>query len=136
MQTCAASLGILTAAKVESALSASDVAAWTMYVTKPELPAQIASKIPMLYTGSLHKWFVDEVYEALLLTPIVVFSRQVLWAVVDAQLIDGAVNGAGRTAVIAGELHGRIGWGRVQVYAISIALGTALIVCAYALGGA
>lgn len=109
--------------------------AHTLYIGKPELPAQIAARIPRLYKGSLHKWFVDEIYEAVLLTPIVTVSRQVLWAVVDAQIIDGVVNGAGRAATLAGELHGRIGAGRVQVYAISIALGTALIVTAYAIGG-
>ncbi len=109
--------------------------AFMFYVSRPELPAQIAAKIPRLYTGSLNKWFVDEIYEAALLLPIVTVSRQVLWAVVDSQIIDGAVNGVGRVAVIAGELHGKIGAGRVQVYAISIALGTALIVTAYAIGG-
>ncbi|MSP55718.1 MAG: NADH-quinone oxidoreductase subunit L [Myxococcales bacterium] len=110
-------------------------AAFMLYVRKPEMPASIAAKIPLLYTGSLNKWFVDEIYQAAILTPIVTVSRQVLWAVVDAQIIDGAVNGAGTVARRLGELHGRIGWGKVQVYAISIALGTALIVCAYALGG-
>ncbi len=116
-------------------VAASVAFAYTLYLSKPELPASIAAKFPRLYTGSLNKWFVDEIYEALLLTPIVTVSRQVLWAVVDAQLIDGAVNAAGKVAVLAGTLHGRIGWGRVQVYAISIALGAALIVTAYAIGG-
>ena len=123
-------MGLTTAGVV-----ASVVAAWTMYVTKPELPAKLAAKVPLFYVGSLNKWFVDEIYEALLLTPIVTFSRQVLWAVVDAQVIDGAVNGAGKVAVLAGTLHGKIGWGRVQVYALSIAIGAALIVTAYAIGG-
>jgi len=123
-------MGITTAG-----VMASVAAAWTMYVSKPDLPAKFAAKMPIFYTGSLNKWFVDEIYEALLLTPIVTFSRQVLWAVVDAQVIDGAVNGAGKVAVLAGTLHGKIGWGRVQVYALSIAIGAALIVTAYAIGG-
>ena len=105
------------------------------YVSRPDLPAAFAARFPRFYTGSLHKWFVDEIYERILLTPIVVGSRQLLWAVIDAQIIDGTVNGVAAAAVKMGEAHGRIAWGRVQVYAISIAAGAALLVTAYALAG-
>jgi NADH-quinone oxidoreductase subunit L len=108
--------------------------AWYLYVRAPEKPAEIAAKIKPLYVGSLNKWFVDEIYAAVLLTPLLTFSRQVLWAVVDAQIIDGAVNGAAAAVTSLGRLHGRLASGRVQVYALSIAAGAALIVTAYALG--
>ena len=81
-----------------------------------------------------NKWFVDEIYEAVLLNPIVIGSRQVLWAVVDALLIDGLVNGAAAAATGLGRLHGRLVSGRVQVYALSIAAGAAIIVTAFAFG--
>jgi len=76
---------------------------------------------------------VDEIYEATLLTPIYLLSRQILWAVVDAQLIDGAVNGAATAATTVGKGHGAMGHGKVQVYAIGIAIGAAVFVAAYAL---
>lgn len=82
----------------------------------------------------MNKWFVDEIYEKTLLTPLMTFSRQVLWAVVDAQVIDGVVNGAASAATGLGRLHGKLASGRVQAYALSIAAGAALIVTAYALG--
>jgi NADH-quinone oxidoreductase subunit L len=105
-----------------------------MYIQKPELPAQIAAKMKGLYEGSLNKWYVDELYDMVLITPIVTGSRQVLWAIVDSVIIDGVVNGVAKTATTLGTLHGRIGNGKVQAYAISIAAGTALLVTAYALG--
>jgi NADH-quinone oxidoreductase subunit L len=77
---------------------------------------------------------VDEIYDRLILTPLVLLSRHVLWAVVDAQIIDGLVNGVASTASWFGRAHGRIGSGRVQAYAVGIAAGAAIIVTAYALG--
>jgi hypothetical protein len=53
---------------------------------------------------------------------------------VDAQIIDGVVNGAASVAQTAGRWHGRLGNGKVQTYAISIAAGAALLATAYALG--
>jgi len=104
-----------------------------LYVVNPGKPAEIAEKLKPLYVGSLNKWFVDEIYGMALVQPLYLFSRQVLWAVVDALLIDGAVNGAAASATAAGRAHGNIARGHLQIYAIGIALGAALIVAAYAL---
>jgi NADH-quinone oxidoreductase subunit L len=108
--------------------------AYTFYVVSPNKPAEIAAKIQVLYKGSLNKWYIDELYEAVLLNPIVVGSRQVLWAVVDALVIDGVVNGVASAATTLGRLHGKLVSGRVQAYALSIAAGAAIIVTVYALG--
>ena len=107
-------------------------AAWNK--SAPAKPAEIAARFRLLYTGSLNKWFVDEIYDRVILTPLVLFSRGVLWAVVDSQIIDGAVNGAASAVTGLGRLHGKLVSGRVQAYAISIAAGAALIVTVYALG--
>ena len=108
--------------------------AYLFYVKDPARPAQLAERFKVLYEGSLNKWYVDELYQAAILTPIYVASRQVLWAIVDAQVIDGVVNGAASLARTAGTAHGRLGGGKVQVYAISIAAGAALLATAYAIG--
>ena len=108
--------------------------AYRFYVQQPHLPGEIAARFRKLYEGSLNKWYVDEAYQAAILTPIVTGSRQVLWAIVDSQIIDGLVNGAASLAQTAGRLHGRLGNGKVQAYAISIAAGAALLATAYVLG--
>lgn len=115
-------------------IAASVGLAWSFYGKPSTKPADVAAKVPAFYRGSLNKWFIDEIYDAVLLTPIVVGSRQVLWAVVDAQIIDGVVNGAASVAQIFGRMHGRLVSGRVQAYALSIAVGAALLVTVYALG--
>mgnify|MGYP001601599272 CR=1 FL=1 len=115
-------------------VGASVFLAYRLYVQQPELPAQLAARVKPLYTGSLNKWFVDEIYEMAIIQPILNKSRQVLWAVVDVAIIDGAVNGVASVARRLGTAHGALGHGKVQVYAISIAAGAALFVTAYALG--
>lgn len=110
-------------------------AAWMLYGTQNEKPKELAERFRPLYLGSLNKWYVDEIYAFLVLNPLVTVSRQVLWAVVDAQIIDGVVNGAASAAQAAARFHSRLVSGRVQVYAISIAVGTAVLVFVYAMGG-
>ncbi len=123
-------LMILTLAGVAASVGL----AWTFYGRPSSKPSEIAAKMPIFYKGSLNKWYIDELYGAALLTPIFVGSRQVLWAVVDAQIIDGVVNGAASVAQILSRMHGRLVSGRVQAYALSIAMGAALLVTVYALG--
>jgi NADH-quinone oxidoreductase subunit L len=109
-------------------------AAWSMYARPSPLPARAAAAAGPLYTGSLNKWFVDELYARVLLNPLVLGSRQILWAIVDAQVIDGAVNGLASAVTRLARLHSRVVSGRVQSYAVGMALGAALLVVAYAVG--
>ena len=43
----------------------------------------------------LNKYYVDEIYDAVIVQPIKLLSTGGLWKGVDAGLIDGAVNGVG-----------------------------------------
>lgn len=127
---------ILMAVTVAGALGMVGLA-YKLYVTSPEKPAEIAAKMPALYKGSLNKWFVDEIYEAVLLRPLVLASKQVLWAIVDVILIDGVVNGASKVARSLSNLNRRaLQVGQVQAYALAVAVGAAVLVFAYATMGA
>jgi len=111
--------------------------AWSLYVKNPGKPAEIAQKVPALYRGSLNKWFVDEIYEALLIKPLYIGSKQVLWAIVDVIFIDGIVNGASKVARVLSNLNRRaLQTGQVQAYALALAVGAAFLVFAFAAMGA
>ena len=66
------------------------------YVVKPALPDQIAATFSGLYKLIYNKYFVDEIYDAVVVNPVVSGSREVLWKGVDVTMIDGAVNGVGQ----------------------------------------
>lgn len=114
--------------------------AWVVYGNKKATDHgvqldYIATESDRVYQGSLNKWYIDELYDAVILTPTRLISRHVLWAVVDAQLIDGLVNWCGKAAQGLARGYGRIfQTGRVQAYALGVAVGTFLIVFVYSIG--
>ena len=63
----------------------------------PELPGEIVQRAGGLYRLVASKYYVDEIYDAVLVRPLVKLSDAVLFRVVDAGLIDGVVvNGTAR----------------------------------------
>ncbi|HET9708012.1 MAG TPA: NADH-quinone oxidoreductase subunit L, partial [Gemmatimonadales bacterium] len=74
------------------------------------------------------KWYVDELYDALVVRPIMWFSRAVLWRVVDVGVIDGAgVNGAAATSRILGWLTSRLQTGELGFYAVIFVVGVVVV---------
>jgi NADH-quinone oxidoreductase subunit L len=101
--------------------------AWVFYVWKPALPGQIASTFSGLYNLIYNKYFVDEVYDAVVVRPVVGGSRLVLWKGVDVAVIDGTVNGAGRGAAGIGGILKRLQSGNIRSYAAWILVGSVFL---------
>ncbi len=109
--------------------------AYVMYVKAPERAASMADRFGRLHQGSLNKWYVDELYEAAIIGPILTVSREVLHKVLDVRIIDGLVNGTAAFVLGLGRVYSRlIHVGHVQAYALAIAIGTAVMVLAYTVG--
>ena len=70
--------------------------AWWFYIKNPEAPKKLAQSMRGLYTLLLNKYYVDEIYAALIVKPLLWISTNVLWHVVDEGVIDGTVNGVAR----------------------------------------
>ena len=70
------------------------------------------------------KYYVDELYDAAVVHPLVRLSRTVLWKGVDQGLIDGAaVNGTARVSRGLGWLGSRLQTGQVGVYVVLFLVG-------------
>jgi NADH-quinone oxidoreductase subunit L len=111
--------------------SAGIAAAWFLYIKRPELPAVIAARLRPAYLLLAGKWFVDEVYEWLIIRPLHLVSRYVLFGLVDRRLIDFAVEGSGRLARGAGEFLRTAQTGKVGTYLLYLLAGSlALVVLA------
>ena len=75
----------------------------------------------------LNKYYVDEIYVAVIVRPITRLSTVALWRGADAALIDGAVNGVGTSVRgLSGSLR-RLQTGSIRAYAASLFLGVVLI---------
>ena len=80
-----------------------------------------------IYTLLLHKYYVDELYDAVFVQPIKRLSSVLLWRGVDAGLIDGSVNGVGALVRGTSTRLRRLQTGSIRVYAASLFLGVVLI---------
>jgi len=70
------------------------------------------------------KYYVDEIYDAILVRPLVWLSRMVLWKAVDQGVVDGAaVNGTAKLSQGLGWLGSRLQTGQVGVYVVLFLVG-------------
>ncbi len=90
-----------------------------------------ARRFAGLHRLLLHKYYVDELYDATIVQPIKRLSTGVLWKVVDAGVIDGTVNGAGITVRAGAGLLRRLQTGSVRVSAAALFMGVVVIVGYY-----
>jgi NADH-quinone oxidoreductase subunit L len=73
-----------------------------------------------------NKWYVDELYDRIVVRPIVGVSRW-MWKVIDQGIIDGAVNLAGGLAKAAGWTVSLFQTGSVNTYAFVLTLGVLFV---------
>jgi NADH-quinone oxidoreductase subunit L len=100
---------------------------------RPELVRELGARpgLSFLYRASLNKWWFDELNHLLF---IVIGGRlaQAIWWF-DREVVDGTVNAIGGSTVTAGRGLRRVQTGRVQNYALGIALGLIVMAGSYLL---
>ena len=101
--------------------------AYRIYLARPGSADELARRMSGVYRLLTRKYYVDEVYDALIVDPMVTGSREVLWKRIDAGVVDGAVNGVGRSVQAGAALLKNIQNGLVRSYATWILLGTVAI---------
>jgi NADH-quinone oxidoreductase subunit L len=110
--------------------------AYVMYVAKPALADSVSSGFGWLYRVVYNKYFVDEIYNAAVVKPLVAGSRVVLWRGVDAGLIDGMANGIGSRSQGFGSVLRLLQSGNIRSYATWVLFGSVILVVALGLVGA
>ena len=100
--------------------------AYVMYAMPSTLPERVATMFGPLTELSRHKFYIDEIYQALFVWPLralASLSRFLDWGLIDGLL----VNGVGRLPSLAGRLPRPIQNGLVQFYALAMTLGLAVL---------
>jgi len=116
------------------------VAAWRLFGVElgglrrrgnHEQVRELTARAPFLYRASLNKWWFDELNHLLF---IVIGGRVAAFAWwFDVNVVDGIVNGIGSVTRRSGTGLARVQTGRVQNYALGIAVGLIVMVGSYAL---
>jgi NADH-quinone oxidoreductase subunit L len=99
---------------------------WVMFQTQP------LRQMPRLLEN---KYYVDEIYDATIVKPILVASRDGLWRVFDLGVIDGIVNGLGRVVTRLSGVIRYMQIGFVRGYAAIILAGALIIIGYFAYNG-
>ena len=106
-----------------------------LYVITPSRSDSIKSAAGPIYTLLANKYYVDELYAAVIVKPLTLISRTVLWRGVDEGLIDtGIVNGLGKVAQAFGEVARRWQSGSIRNSATWILAGSLLLIFILGLG--
>jgi NADH-quinone oxidoreductase subunit L len=99
-------------------------AGWKATLRRPIPTAAEAPPDTGLSLVLYRKYYVDEIYDAVIVRPLVWLSRFVLWKGVDQGVVDGAaVNGTARLSRGLGWLGSRLQTGQVGVYIVLFLVG-------------
>jgi NADH-quinone oxidoreductase subunit L len=102
--------------------------AWFLYYKNPEMPARIATSLNGFYTTVVHKYYVDEIYAAIFVRPLLRGSTEILWHGVDQNIIDAALDGSADGALEVSDTARHMQSGNIRSYAGWIAAGAALVI--------
>ena len=94
-----------------------------IYLEKKEIAERVASRFSRTYKLLLNKYFVDEVYDGAVVTPLVKGSEKLLWKRVDVGIIDGLINFSAKATEYASQFFRRMQTGVVQSYAVVFVAG-------------
>jgi len=117
---------LLAVVAVAAALLGIAVAYW-LYVRQPNKPEQLARSLGPVYKTLLNKYWVDELYQAAVVGPLVWISRQVLWRGVDVGVVDGTVNGVAEGLAGIGDGVRHTQSGNTRSYAGWVVVGALVI---------
>ena len=98
---------------------------WTLYAPGNEAPSRLATTLGPLYRLARNLFWVDELYDLLVLRPFYRLSR--LFGGIDRWVVDGLVNAAGITTDITGQVVKLFQTGYVRNYALMFFLGVVII---------
>ncbi|PYX49775.1 MAG: NADH-quinone oxidoreductase subunit L [Acidobacteria bacterium] len=118
---------LFTAISVAAALLGFGLA-WLFYYRNPNLPERMAASLAGLYQTVSHKYYVDELYAALFVKPLITGSTSILWQGVDRKVIDDTVNNAAEGARHVSDEVRQMQSGNLRSYAGWIAAGSAAVI--------
>ena len=130
--------GVLSLISVAAAALGIGVAMWLfgIFNTRARLEtvdslAQRNRVSRFLYTASLNKWYFDDLNHLLFYVIGGRVANGVMWF--DVKVIDGIVNGVGAVTTSVGDNVRHLQTGRVQNYALGIAIGLVVILALFIL---
>ncbi len=102
--------------------------AWLLYYRRPRLPQEIARALGGFYEAVVHKYYVDEIYAAVFVKPLIDGSTRVLWQGIDQGVIDATLDNSAEGAREVSDVVRHMQSGNLRSYAGWIAAGAAVLI--------
>jgi NADH-quinone oxidoreductase subunit L len=122
-----ASEGLLESISVLAAASGLFLA-WLLYQKRPQLPQEIAHALGGFYEAVVHKYYVDEIYAAVFVKPLIDGSTRILWHGIDQDVIDATLDNSAEGAREVSDAVRHMQSGNLRSYAGWIAAGAAVVI--------
>ncbi|MEW5800298.1 MAG: NADH-quinone oxidoreductase subunit L [Bacteroidota bacterium] len=94
-----------------------------VFIQKPQIAENVAKKFAGFHKLLWNKYFVDEVYDAVVVNPIKQTSDKFLWKIFDVKVIDNSLNYSAKFIEMTANIFRRIQNGVVQSYAVIFVAG-------------
>ncbi len=98
------------------------IVAWRMYAKNVKQGTSQG-----LHKVLYNKYYIDELYQAVIVGPLVWLSRNILWKTVDEGMIDGVVNGIAQGTRVAGDNSRHTQSGNVRSYGVWVVIGALVV---------
>jgi NADH-quinone oxidoreductase subunit L len=99
-----------------------------LYLRRPQLPQEIAHALGGFYEAVVHKYYVDEIYAAVFVKPLIDGSTRVLWHGIDRDVIDATLDNSAEGAREVSDAVRHMQSGNLRSYAGWIAAGAAVVI--------
>ncbi|CUS95596.1 NADH-dehyrogenase subunit F, TMs, (complex I) C-terminus, partial [Candidatus Kryptonium thompsonii] len=98
-----------------------------LYLKRMNIVAKLTQTFSGVYKLVYNKYYVDEIYDTIVVKPIKWGSEKLLWRFFDVKVIDGIVNGSARVTSIVSSVVRFVQNGIVQFYAVVFLIGILII---------
>lgn len=102
--------------------------AWLLYHARPELPDRISASAHGLYSAIANKYWIDELYAAIFVKPLIAVSSIVFWRGVDQGVIDATLDGSADSARELSDEVRHMQSGNLRSYAGWVAIGATAVI--------
>lgn len=104
-----------------------------LYLRKTDLPKRIADKYAFAYKVLWNKYYVDELYDYIIVKPTYWLARSVISEVTDGKIIEGIVNGVPEIIGRFSQWLRRFQTGVIHQYAAIMTIGAFIVIALYLL---
>jgi NADH-quinone oxidoreductase subunit L len=101
--------------------------AYALYLKNKGIPHALVARFPGLYKLLYNKYYVDEIYDAVVVNPLIRCSEGI-YGGFDIKVIDGSLDGAASAAGLAGKILAYLQTGLLKDYALAFLLGVVIFI--------